>query len=103
MSTDWKSVDLADPIQCSRSVGNASMSASSGADFNTMLISPPYYPSHITPDKGLTIKSTEDNLYEYTYTYITPEDDSVSAVFVITNSLYGESKQIVKEIKIDFK
>ena len=103
LSTDWKSVDLADPIQCSRSAGNASMSASSGSDFNTLLISPPYYPSHITPDKGLTIKSTEDNLYEYTHTYVTPEDDSVSAVFVITNSLYGEGKQIVKEIRIDFK
>lgn len=103
ISTDWKSVDLADPVQCSRSAGNASMSASTGSDFNTMLISPPYYPSHITPDKGLVIKSTEDALYEYAYTYIAPQEESLSAVFVVTNSLYGESKQIVKEIKIDFK
>ena len=103
LSTDWKSVDLAAPVQCSRSSGNASMSASAGTNFHTLLISPPYYPSHITPDKGLAIKSTEESLSEYTYTYVAPQDDSIYAVFVVTNSIYGQTRQIVKEIKIDFK
>lgn len=103
ISTDWKSVDMEEPVQCSRSVGNASMSASVGLNINTLLISPPYYPSHITPDKGFAIKSTEDALYEYTHTYVTPDEDSVTAVFVVTNSLYGKSVQIVKEVKIDFE
>ena len=103
ISKDWKSVDLADDVNCSTAAGSASMSASAGTNFNTMLISPPYYPSNITPDKGLVIKTTEDSLYEYSYTYVSPQDDSITAVFVVTNSLYGESIQIVKELKIDFK
>lgn len=103
ISNSWKSVDLGDPIQCTRSVGKASMNASEAGDVNTYLISTPFYPSNIATDKGLAIKSIDQNLYEYTHTYVAPETESVYVAFIATNSLYGKVSTVVREFELKFE
>lgn len=103
ISTSWKSVDLGDPVQCTRDKGQASMNASTFSDVDTYLISTPFYPSNISTDKGLAIKSIDENLYEYTHTYVSPETESVYVAFVATNSLYGKNTTIVREFELEFE
>ena len=103
ISNLWKSVDLADPIQCSRGVGKASLTASDASDIDTYLISTPFYPSNVTPDTGLAIKSIDQNLYEYTHTYVSPEKESVYVAFIATNSLYGKVSTVIREFELKFE
>ena len=103
IGSSWKSVDLRAPVQCSRGTGSASLSASADPDIDTYLISAPYYPSNLQSGKGLAIKSIDENLTEYTYTYVAPEEKSVYVAFVATNSLYGESRSIVRAFELDFE
>lgn len=100
VTNDWKSVDLGAPVQCSKGTGQITLSSSSDEDINTMLISVPYYPSHVETDKGFAIKSTDEALDDYTYTYIAPETKTMHVAFVVTNSLYGKSIQVVKELDV---
>ena len=102
ITTDWKSVDLGDPVQCSKSIGQISLNPAGASQINTMLISTPYYPSHVVTDKGLVIKSPDKNLREYTHTYVAPQTESLTAAFVATNSLYGKVVQTVREIEVIF-
>ena len=68
----------------------------------TLVISRPYYPTNIASDKGVTIKSVQAPLVEYTYTYVDPKVESVQVTFVATNTLYGEIIQEIKEMEIVF-
>ena len=103
IGSSWKSVDFGAPVQCSRGSGSASLSASTDPNVNTYLISAPYYPSNIQSDTGMAIKSIDENLYEYTHTYIDPQEESVYVAFVATNSLYGKSISIVRAFELKFE
>ena len=67
------------------------------------VVSRPFYPLLVSADKGVAIKSQGEYLYEYTYLYVNPPQESVRATFVAVNSLYGEDVQEVKEIEVVFE
>ena len=120
LDRNWKTVDLANPttvtVSGNRIVLNGNQYSVTKTDgegneveeifqtttVKTMLISRPFYPSQVETDKGSAIKSVEENLFEYTHIYIDPQVESVNAVFVATNSLYGKTIQEVKQMNIVF-
>ena len=104
LNYNWKSVDLADPVSFAAVNNTLTLTGSVVAEsIRTMVISPPFYPSLVDTEKGLVIKSIEERVPEYTHRYVDPRTESIHAVFVATNSLYGDIIQEVKELEIVFK
>ena len=110
LDANWKKVEWADStgvrVNNNTITMNGNVTTAAGkttAMVKTMVISRPFYPSHVTPDIGTVIKTIDINLTEHVHTYIAPTVESVKATFVATNSLYGENIQEVKELEIVFE
>ena len=67
------------------------------------VVSPPFYPLLGETDKGRPLKSSNEYLSEYTHVYVNPGQTSVRSTFVITNSLYGDDIQAVRELEVFFE
>ena len=118
LDANWRRLDFADYTVCSVSGNAITLNGNTSTNIQdeegnvtviptvtvkTMVISRPYYPSRVVPDKGLTIKTIRENLTEYTYTYVAPATESVQAAFVATNSLYGDDIREVKKLEVVFR
>ena len=101
LDSNWQRIDFADATTCSVQNNVITLRGASNTT-SALVISRPLYPSYIDTDKGITVKTVDVALSSYTYTYVQPQTESVRAVFVATNSLYGDVKQEVKEIEIVF-
>ena len=117
----WRTVDLADPTTRNVNVsansinlngnqysvtrieeGNEVVDYFPTTTVKTMLISRPFYPSLVDTDKGMIVKAMGERVPEFSYLYVNPQKESVTVNFVVTNSLYGEDIQEVKQMEIFF-
>ena len=68
----------------------------------TYLISKAFYPNKVKTDKGTVVKLIQEIKDEYIHRYTNPYGN-YKATFIATNSLHGESIQVVKEINLNFE
>lgn len=62
------------------------------------LVSNPIKMNLCSPDKGIAIKSTNNDLGNYSYTYATP--GVYKATFVATNANYKNTSSVIKEVNV---